>query len=90
MPTEMPTRRFNVLGTDLDGRRLELALSVSKQLYVCPSCGGHLQIGDEHVVVRVLGSGAGTYHQHWHSRCVRSALLREMHGAKRVPAKWGR
>ena len=84
MAGEMPTRRFSIRGTDIDRRRLELALSVSKQLYVCPSCRSHVEIGSEHVVVRIVESPEGSFHQHWHSECVRTKLLRTMNQVHRI------
>jgi hypothetical protein len=40
-----------------------------------------------HVVVRILESPEGSFHQHWHSLCVQSNLLRKMTGPRRVPIR---
>ena len=73
----LPTRRKSVSGTDLDGRQLEFLLIVAKQLYRCPGCKGSIEVGSDHVLVKVMASPEGPYHQHWHSDCARG-LLRQL------------
>ena len=78
---ELPTRRNDVRGRDLEGRSVVLTFSISKKLYRCPGCGGSIEIGREHVIVRYPDDG---YYQHWHAECARS-VLRELRGAERIP-----
>lgn len=83
--TELPTRRLSVKGVDYDGNTIVLALVVAKKLYRCPGCGGDIDVGSDHVLVRVAKPAGESYHQHWHRDCARS-LLREMKGSHSRPA----
>ena len=80
---ERPTRRASVAGTDLDGRAVVLAATVARKLYRCPGCGGSIEVGAEHVLVRIAEPGGDSYHQHWHGDCAR-AVRRELADARAV------
>ncbi len=83
MSAGLPTRRFDIAATDLDGRSIRLSLGIAKQLYRCPGCRESLAIGAEHVIVAIAEPEGERYHQHWHSRCVAERLLRELRGSRR-------
>lgn len=78
---ERPSRRQSVAGTDLDGRDVVMSASIARKLYRCPGCGGSIDVGAEHVLVRVTERGGESYHQHWHGECSR-AVRRELTGAR--------
>jgi hypothetical protein len=81
---DFPSRRHGITGTNLDGERVELSFSISKQLYRCPGCRGQIPIGSEHVVVRITPKAGAAFHQHWHRDCVPS-LTRELRDVQRKP-----
>ena len=78
----LPTRRKQIRANDLDGNEVVLAVSVAKKLYVCPSCRGRIELGQEHVLVRYPETGGRGHHQHWHRDCVQADLLRELRQAR--------
>ncbi|HEX2050606.1 MAG TPA: hypothetical protein VHJ34_08240 [Actinomycetota bacterium] len=80
---ERPTRRVAVAGTDLDGRAIAMSATVARKLYRCPGCRGSIEVGAEHVLVRVSEPGGDSYHQHWHDDCAAS-IRRELTGARAV------
>jgi uncharacterized membrane protein len=68
---DMPTRRRSVKGVDLDGRRVELSVGISRNLYRCPGCRESIEIGREHVIVDRDEESGRSFHQHWHTDCAR-------------------
>lgn len=83
MNPKLPTRRRHVIGQDLEGRNIELRLSISRKLYRCPGCGGSLEIGSEHVLVMFTDAG---YHQHWHNDCAADRVVRNLRRTRTEPA----
>jgi len=83
MTEELPTRRYDLAGTDLDGRAVRVSLGLSRQLYRCPGCRDSLQIGAEHIILVLEEPDGARYHQHWHTACVAS-ILRELQGVRRL------
>ncbi len=84
MSEELPTRRFDLSGTDLDGRKVRFALGLARQLYRCPGCRESLDIGAEHLFVAIEEPDGERYHQHWHTDCGRR-ILRDTRGIRRIP-----
>jgi hypothetical protein len=85
---ELPTRRVDLSGRDLDGAILTLSFALSKKLYRCPGCGAYIPVGSEHVVVRRGLEGAG-HHEHWHRACA-GELLTNMRDVRSHPAGRGK
>lgn len=83
MSAGLPTARFDIVATDLDGRSVRLSRAIAKQLYRCPGCRESLAIGAEHVIVVIAEPDGERFHQHWHSDCVAERLLRELRGVRR-------
>jgi len=82
--SQLPTRRHSLVGTDFDDNTVELKHTISKQLYRCPGCRGPIQIGSEHVLVRIRHPDGESYHQHWHRDCTRP-IVRELRGLRARP-----
>jgi len=83
--SDLPTRRQSLLGTDFDDNIVELKHTISKQLYRCPGCREPIQIGTEHVLVRIRPPDGTAYHQHWHRYCTR-VIVRELRDLRARPA----
>lgn len=83
--TGLPTRRLSLKGVDFDGNTVVLSVSVAKKLYRCPGCHRDIDVGRDHVLVRIAEAGGDGYHQHWHRDCSAS-LVREMRGVHARPA----
>jgi len=83
--TDLPTRRLSLKGRDFDGNSVVLSVSVAKKLYRCPGCHSEIDVGREHILVRVVEPGGDSYHQHWHRNCS-TTLMREMNGLHSRPA----
>ena len=82
--SHLPTRRQSLVGTDFDDNTVELKHTISKQLYRCPGCRGPIEIGVEHVLVRIREADGSSYHQHWHRECTRP-IIRELRGLRARP-----
>lgn len=83
---ELPSRRASVRGVDLDGNEVTLSWAVSKQLYRCPGCREYIDVGREHVVVRVAPPSGESYHQHWHRACT-ATIKRELRSVRSLPPR---
>lgn len=83
----LPDRRMSIQGVTFEGERLRLSLSVAKKLYRCPGCRGSLAIGTDHVFVRYLDADPPYDHEHWHSGCAASKLVRNLSSSTRIPAQ---
>jgi hypothetical protein len=83
----LPDARTGLRGVDADGRTVWLARSISRKLYRCGLCGGAIEVGDEHVLVRYAEPVDGYDHHHWHRRCAEDGLFGELRGVQRVPAR---
>ena len=79
-----PSRRKSLTATDLDGNELLFVFSISKQLYRCPGCGGSIEVGREHTLVRYLGGPSESFHQHWHGDCAAERFTREVRNVRHV------
>ena len=73
----LPSRRRGLRGADLDGRRVELTVTVGKKLYRCPGCRAYIDVGTEHVLIRYMGEEEA-WHQHWHRACASVFAKREL------------
>jgi hypothetical protein len=80
-----PSRRRGLAGTDLDGRRGELTVTVAKKLYRCPGCRAFIDVGTEHVLIRYVGAEEAR-HQHWHRGCASEFARRDMGSLPAVDA----
>jgi hypothetical protein len=77
--SELPRRGATLTGRDADGRPVELVRSVARKLYRCPCCGGEIEIGEDHILVRYPERDASGYtHHHWHAECARELLLPQL------------
>src|SRR5918992_4764334 len=81
----LPSRRRGLTGTDLDGHRVELTVSVAKKLYPCPGCRAYIEVGTEHVLIRYVGEEEA-WHQHWHRDCASVFAQRELTALHEVAA----
>jgi hypothetical protein len=80
-----PSRRRGLAGTDLDGHRIELTVTVAKKLYRCPGCRTYIDVGTEHVLIRYVGEEEA-WHQHWHRGCASEFARRDMGSLHAVDA----
>lgn len=83
----LPNRRMSVQGETFEGDRLRLSLSVAKKLYRCPGCKQSLGIGTDHVFVAYLDADPPYDHEHWHSECAASKLIRNLSNSTSIPAQ---
>lgn len=83
---EIPSRRTSIQGETYEGTRLRLSLSVAKKLYRCPACRGLIDIGAEHIFVHYLDADLSYDHEHWHTDCAASRLIRNLASSSSVPA----
>ncbi len=72
-----PSRRRALVGTDLDGRRVQLTVTVATKLYRCPGCRAYIDVGTEHVLIRYVGEEEA-WHQHWHRACASEFARRDL------------
>lgn len=84
--TELPSRRTSIQGETFEGERLRLSLSVAKKLYRCPACRQIIDIGAEHVFVHYLSAEPPYDHEHWHSGCAGTKLIRNLSSSFEVSA----
>ena len=83
----LPNRRTSIQGETYEGERIRLSLSVAKKLYRCPGCKQSLEIGTDHVFVKYLDADPPYDHEHWHSGCAESKLIRNLASSSAVPAQ---
>jgi hypothetical protein len=83
---DLPDRRWSLVGVGAEGEELVLIRAVARKLYRCPSCGGEVPIGSEHVVVRYSHPARERSHVHWHRRCVDEGLRYELRQLRQIPA----
>jgi hypothetical protein len=81
--TMFPTRRQSLNGLDYDGNPVTLSLLSAKKLYRCPGCGGRIEIGAEHILVRYETLAR---HEHWHRSCALEMARRELQEVRAVAA----
>lgn len=84
MSDDLPTRRRSLAAVDLDGRGVVLEVTIGRKLYRCPGCGAAIEVGAEHVLVKLAPPGERPYHQHWHRACT-APLRRELRALRAVP-----
>jgi hypothetical protein len=77
----LPSRRRALTGTDLDGHRVALTVTVAKKLYRCPGCRTYIDVGMEHVLIRYEGKEEA-WHQHWHRACASTFAKRELNALR--------
>jgi hypothetical protein len=83
---DLPSRRASVRGVDFDGNEVTLSWAISKQLYRCPGCREYIDVGREHVVVRVAPPSGGSYHPHRPRGCT-ATIKRELRSARSLPSR---
>lgn len=84
MSDDLPTRRSALAAVDLDGRGVVLEFTIGHKLYRCPGCGSSIEVGAEHVLVKLAPPGERPYHQHWHRQCT-AGLRRQLRRPRVVP-----
>lgn len=82
----LPDTRTSLRGLTAEGDEAWLIRAVSQKLYRCPTCGGAVEIGADHVVVQIIHRLGGTEHQHWHRRCVDEVLIGQLRNVAAVSA----
>lgn len=79
------SRRQSLRGRSLDGDIVTLSVAVARKLYRCPGCGGPVEVGSSHVLVRYPEADPPFY-QHWHRTCALGDLMRSLRDVHDVPA----
>ena len=81
----VPNRRQSIEGETYDGDAVRLAFTIARKLYRCPGCRESVEIGTAHILVQYLSSDP-PFHQHWHSHCAMSSVVRELKMSRVVRA----
>ncbi len=77
------SRRQSLEARNLEGEAVRFSVAIAKKLYRCPGCGGRIEVGADHVIVRYPESDPPFY-QHWHRTCALGDLIRSLREVKAV------